>query len=215
MEDRRALPDDLDQVSEKKRRVPEMALGLVLVIGGAFGALMMYRSGTESVTVVASAHKLQRGQLILPSDLVATEMPGSAAQFFVRGQEAQSLVGKTIAVDINAHVPLSMLMVTVNRPLEASEALISAPVDVGNYPSETAPGDRVRVVLAPEITMSATTPPRMFEDVVTVWSIQLPENFSDQAVITLRGPLDLAMAIASAGRIHIVLVGDSDDTSRP
>ena len=215
MEDRRALSDDLDQVSEKKRRVPEMALGLVLVIGGAFGALMMYRSGTESVTVVASSHRLQRGQLISPSDLVATEMPGSAAHFFVRGLDAQSLVGKTLAVDVDAHVPLSSLMVTANRPLQTSEALTSAPVEVGDYPSEIAPGDLVRVVLAPEITMSAATPPLMFEGVVTVWSIRLPEDFSDNAVITLRGPLDLAMAVAGAGRVHIVLVGNSDDTSRP
>lgn len=215
MEDRRALPDDLDQVGGKKKRVPEMALGLVLIIGGAFGALMMYRSGTESVTVVASANKLQRGQLISPSDLMATEIPGSAAHFFVGGLEAQSLVGKTIAVDVDAHVPLSMMMVTVNRPLGVSEALTSVPVEVGNYPSEIAPGDRVRVVLAPEMTMNAATSPRMFEDVVTVWSIQLPENFSDQTVITLRGPLDLAMAVAGAGRVHIVLVGNSDDTSRP
>lgn len=215
MEDRRALSDDLDQVSKRKRRVPEMALGLVLVVGGAFGALMMYRSGTESVTVVASSHRLQRGQLISPSDLVATEVPGSVAHLFVRGLDAQSLVGKTIAVDVDAHVPLSSLMVTANRPLQTSEALTSAPVEVGNYPSEIAPGDLVRVVLAPEITMSAATPPLMFEGVVTVWSIRPPEDFSDSAVITLRGPLDLAMAVAGAGRVHIVLVGNSDDTSRP
>jgi hypothetical protein len=215
MEVRRALPDDLDEVSEKKRRVPEMALGLILVVGGAFGALMMYRSGTESVTVVASAHRLHRGQIISQSDLVAREMPGSAAHFFVSGEEAQSLVGKTVAVNVDGHVPLSTLMVTTNSPLGPSEALTSAPVDVGNYPSEIAPGDLVRVVLAPEITMSAATPPRMFEDVVTVWSIQFPENFSDQAVITLRGPLELAMAVASSGRVHIVLVGNSVDTGRP
>ncbi len=215
MEDRRALSDDFDQAVEKKRSVPEMALGLVLVIGGAFGALMMYRSGTESVTVVASSHKLQRGQIISPSDLVATEMPGGAAHFFVRGSEAQSLVGKTIAVDVDARVPLSTLLVTANRPLGASEALTAVPVEVGNYPSEVAPGDLVRVVLAPEITMSATMPPQMFEDVVTVWSVQLPDDFSDKAVITLRGPLDLAIGVAGAGRIHIALVGNLDETSRP
>jgi hypothetical protein len=215
MEVRRVLPDDLDQVSEKKRRVPEMALGLILVVGGAFGALMMYRSGTESVTVVASAHRLHRGQIISQSDLVATEMPGSVAHFFVSGLEAQSLVGKTVAVNIDGHVPLSTLLVTTNSPLGPSEALTSAPVDIGDYPSEIAPGDLVRVVLAPEITMSAATPPRMFEDVVAVWSIQFPENFSDQTVITLRGPLELAMAVASSGRVHIVLVGNSVDTSRP
>lgn len=215
MEVRRELPDELDQVSKKIRRVPEMALGLVLVVGGAFGALMMYRSGTESVTVVASAHRLHRGQVISPSDLVATEMPGGAARYFVSGLEAQSLVGKTVAVDVDGHVPLSTIMVTTNSPLATSEALTSAPVDVGNFPSEIAPGDLVRVVLAPEITMSASTPPRMFEGVVKVWSIQFPEDYSDQAVITLRGPLELAMAVAGAGRIHIVLVGNSIEMSRP
>ena len=215
MEVRRASPDDLEQIGENKRRIPEMALGLVLVVGGALGALMMYRSGTDSVTVVSSAHKLHRGQVISTSDLVATEMPGGAAHFFVRGVEAKSLVGKTVVVDVGGHVPLSALMVTSNSPLATSEALTSAPVDVGNYPSEIAPGDRVRVVLAPEITMSAATPPRMFEEVVTVWSIQFPEDFSDQAVVTLRGPLELAMAVASAGRVHIVLVGDFVAPSRP
>ena len=215
MEDRHTLSDDRDQVIGKKRSVPEMALGLVLVIGGAFGALMMYRSGTESVTVVSSSHKLQRGQIVSPSDLMATEIPGSAAHYFVRGIEAQSLIGKTIAMDIDAHVPLSTLMVTANRPLEVSEALTSAPVEIGNFPSDIAAGDRVRVVLAPEITMNSQMPPRMFEQIVTVWSLQLPENFSDKAVITLRGPLDLALAVAGAGQVHIVLVGDSDDSSRP
>lgn len=215
MEVRRALPDDLDQVIEKKRRVPEMALGLILVVGGALGALMMYRSGTESVTVVSSAHRLHRGQVISPSDLVATEMPGGAAHFFVSALEAQSLVGKTVAVDVGGHVPMSTLMVTTNSPLASSEALTSAPVDVGNYPSELAPGDLVRVVLAPEITMNASTPPQMFEGVVKVWSIQFPEDFSDQAVVTLRGPLELAMAVAGSARIHIVLVGNSVEMNRP
>ena len=215
MEVRRALPEDLEQAAETRRRIPEMALGLFLVVGGAFGALMMYRSGTESVTVVASAHKLHRGQVISQSDLVATEVPGSASHFFVSGAEAKTLVGKTVAVDIGDHVPLSALMVTSKSPLATTEALTSAPVDIGNYPNEIAPGDRVRVVLAPEITMSASTPPRMFEEVVSVWSIQFPEDFSDQAVVTLRGPLDLAMAVASAGRVHIVLVGNSIESSSP
>ncbi|MEK7295123.1 MAG: hypothetical protein AAB018_01155, partial [Actinomycetota bacterium] len=87
--------------------------------------------------------------------------------------------------------------------------------EIGNFPSDIAAGDRVRVVLAPEITMNSQTSPRMFEQIVTVWSLQLPENFSDKAVITLRGPLDLALAVAGAGQVHIVLVGDSDDSSRP
>ena len=215
MENRRILHDDLDPTDEKKRRVPEMALGLILVIGGAFGGLMMYRSGTESVTVVASAHALRRGHLISPSDLVATEIPGNAAHFFVRGTEAQSLVGKALAIDVDAKMPLSSLMVSANKPLEMTEALTSAAVEIGDFPSEIAPGDLVRVVLAPEISMSSATPPRLFESVVTVWSIGLPENFSDRAVITLRGSLDLAMAVAGAGRVHIVLVGNPGEMERP
>jgi len=112
-------------------------------------------------------------------------------------------------------------MVSANNPLLATEALTSAAVAVGNFPVEIAPGDHVRVILAPEMTMSATTPPRMFETVVTVWSVRLPENFSDYAVITLRGSLDLATAVAGAGKVHIVLVGedaattDANDRSAP
>ena len=218
---RRALPEDFDQVGESKRRIPEMAIGLMLVIGGALGAMLMYRSGTESQTVVASSHSLQRGHVIAPADLIATEVPGDAARFFVAGTYAQSLVGKTLAVDVGSRVPLSSAMVCVSNPLLATEALTSAAVEVGDFPIEIAPGDHVRVVLAPEMSMSAATPPRMFETVVTVWSVRLPENFSDYAVITLRGSLDLATAVAGAGKVHIVLVGedltatDSNDRGSP
>ena len=205
---RRALPEDIDQVGEDKRRIPEMALGLVLVIGGALGAMLMYRNGTESQTVVASSHSLQRGHVIMASDLVAAEVPGDAAKFFVAGVDAQSLVGQTLAIDVGSRVPLASAMLSANTPLLASEALVSSAVAVGDFPIEIAPGDRVRVVLAPEMTMSAATAPRMFESVVTVWSVRLPENFSDHAVITLRGSLDLATAVAGAGRVHIVLVGE-------
>lgn len=205
---RRALPEDFDQVGESKRRIPEMAIGLVLVIGGALGAMLMYRSGTESQTVVASSHSLQRGHVIASGDLIATDVPGDAAKYFVAGTEAQSLVGQTLAVDVGSRVPLSISMVSASNPLLATEALTSAAVAVGNFPIEISPGDHVRVVLAPEMTMNMATPPRMFETVVTVWSVRLPENFSDHAVITLRGSLDLATAVAGAGRIHIVLVGE-------
>lgn len=209
MEDiRRALPQDTDEVGESKRRIPEMALGLVLVIGGALGAMLMYRSSTDTQTVVASSRALQRGHTIMSADLVAAEVPGEAAKFFVAGVDAQSLVGQTLAINVGSRVPLASAMLSANTPLLATEALVSSAVAVGDFPIEIAPGDRVRVVLAPEMMMNATTAPRMFDSVVTVWSVRLPENFSDHAVITLRGSLDLATAVAGAGRVHIVLVGD-------
>jgi hypothetical protein len=44
--------------------------------------------------------------------------------------------------------------------------------------------------------------------VVTVWSIVQPDNSLSAAVITLRGPIDLALAIAGAGKVHVALLSD-------
>ncbi|TSA53860.1 MAG: hypothetical protein D4R44_02755 [Actinobacteria bacterium] len=212
-----SAPDALKKVarSPRKQRVPEMAIGIALVIGGALGSLLLFQSATNTVTVVSSSRSLTRGHVISSSDLVAMELSEQSAKTFVKAADARSLVGKSLAVDIGPSTPIHLAMLRLRDPLASGEALTSTAVAVGDFPPELADGDKVQVVFAPDMSSGGAVPPALYGQVVTVWSIVQPDNSLSAAVITLRGPVDLALAIAGAGKVHIALLGDGSSDVRP
>ena len=210
-------PNTLTQAasSSRKQRVPEMAIGIALVIGGAVGSLLLFQSATNTITVVSAAHVLSRGHVIVSSDLLAMELSEQSGKAFVKAVDAQSLVGKSMAIDIDPSTPIHPSMLQVRDPLSVGEALTSAAVEVGDFPPTLADGDRVQVVFAPDISSGGALPPALYGQVVTVWSIVQPDNSLSAAVITLRGPVDLALAIAGAGKVHVALLGNIAAEVRP
>jgi hypothetical protein len=212
-----APPDVLKKSarSPRKQRVPEMAIGIALVIGGALGSLLLFQSATNTITVVSASHFLSRGHVIESSDLLAMELSEQSGRAFVKATDAQSLVGKSMAIDIDPSTPIHRSMLQIRDPLTVGEALTSAAVDVGDFPPALADGDRVQVVFAPDITSGGALPPALYGQIVTVWSIVQPDNSLSAAVITMRGPVDLALAIAGAGKVHVALLGDVAADVRP
>lgn len=212
-----APPDVLKKSarSPRKQRVPEMAIGIALVIGGALGSLLLFQSATNTITVVSASHFLPRGHVIAPSDLLAMELSEQSGRAFVKAADAQSLVGKSMAIDVDPSTPIHRSMLQIRDPLTVGEALTSAAVDVGDFPPALADGDRVQVVFAPDITSGGALPPALYGQIVTVWSIVQPDNSLSAAVITMRGPVDLALAIAGAGKVHVALLGDVAADVRP
>jgi hypothetical protein len=212
-----APPDVLKKSarSPRKQRVPEMAIGIALVIGGALGSLLLFQSATTTITVVSASHFLPRGHVIAPSDLLAMELSEQSGRAFVKATDAQSLVGKSMAIDIDPSTPIHRSMLQIRDPLTVGEALTSVAVDVGDFPPALADGDRVQVVFAPDITSGGALPPALYGQIVTVWSIVQPDNSLSAAVITMRGPVDLALAIAGAGKVHVALLGDVAADVRP
>ena len=127
-------PDDLDQGNTRKRRIPEMAIGLVLIIGGAVGSLLLYQSASNTVTVVALSRDVSRGHVVTANDLVAVQVPGDAAEMFISGSDAQQIVGKTLTIDGQKNSPIVAAMLSSRSPLTSGEALVAASIEIGNYP---------------------------------------------------------------------------------
>lgn len=209
--------DVLKQTSKSlgKQRLPEMAIGIALVLGGAIGSLLLFQSATNTITVVSTSHSLTRGHVIESSDLIAQELSVQSGAAFVKAADALSLIGKSMAIDVGSSTPIHLAMLQMRDPLTSGEALTSIAVEVGDYPPTLADGDRVQVVFAPDISSGGALPPALYGQIVTVWSIVQPDNSLSAAVITLRGPVDLALAIAGAGKVHIALLGDEPTDIRP
>ena len=213
----RAMQDRVETTqsehSAKRRwRIPELAVGLVLMLGGALGAILLSRSGDSIVIVVGAAHDLQRGDKITPKDLVAVETSQSLAGSFITEAQASALIGQTALVDLRASTPLTVSMFSDQQQLLPNEALTSAAIQQGNYPIDLAVGDQVRIVTVPDIALNQNSLPELFDQVVTIWSLNKSEN-NDSALVTFRSSLDLSMAIAKAGEVHIVRVADFQQQS--
>ena len=213
----RAMQDRVETTqsehSAKRRwRIPELAVGLVLMLGGALGAILLSRSGDSIVIVVGAAHDLQRGDKITPKDLVAVETSQSLAGSFITEAQASALIGQTALVDLRASTPLTVSMFSDQQQLLPNEALTSAAIQQGNYPIDLAVGDQVRIVTVPDIALNQNALPELFDQVVTIWSLNKSEN-NDSALVTFRSSLDLSMAIAKAGEVHIVRVADFQQQS--
>ena len=195
------------KVATRRRwRIPELAIGVVLMCGGALGAILLSRSGDSMVVVVGSARNLERGSLITAQDLIALEVPSSFAASFVSGENAKSLIGQTMLINLNASSPITTAMLSPTIGLLPGEALTSSAVYVGNFPVDLAVGDIVRVVTVPDLAISESTEPSMFADEVTIYSITQVSDNNDVALLTFRSSLDLSMAIARAGEIYLVRI---------
>ena len=196
-----------ERIAKRHWRIPEVAVGLALMLGGALGAILLSRSGDSIVVVVGVARDLHRGEKIDAQDLIAIETPLSLSSSFVVEEQAASLIGQTVLVDLQASTPLTEAMFSNQPQLQPSEALTSAAVQQGNFPIDLAVGDSVRVVTVPDIALSQTAQPEMFDQIVTVWSLTKHED-DDTALVTFRSSLNLSLAIARAGEVHIVRVAN-------
>ena len=201
-----------EHTAKRRWRIPELAVGLVLMLGGALGAILLSRSGDSIVIVVGAAHDLQRGDKITPKDLIAVETSQSLSGSFITEAQASALIGQTALVDLRASTPLTVSMFSDQQQLLPNEALTSAAIQQGNYPIDLAVGDQVRIVTVSDIALSQNALPELFDQVVTIWSLNKSEN-NDSALVTFRSSLDLSMAIAKAGEVHIVRVADFQQQS--
>ena len=118
----RAMQDRVETTqserSDKRQwRIPELAVGLALMLGGALGAILLSRSGDSIVVVAGAANDLQRGQKIAPQDLIAIETPLSLSGSFVTESEASSLIGQTLLIDLHASTPLTTSMFSDQQQL--------------------------------------------------------------------------------------------------
>ena len=199
-------PDDLDEDRRQRRRVPEMAIGLVLVLVGALSSLWLYSSLSKTEAVVQTSRSIRRGEVITESHLQVMMINERDAAKFVRPEAAADLIGKVAAVNLESATPLTEAMVERRPMLLAGEALTSVAMEPGTFPPDLEVGDVVAVALVPDIVVAEARPPRLFEGPVVVWSIEQPEGLFGTAIVTLRSTSELAVEVAGSGEVQIAVV---------
>lgn len=88
------------------------------------------------------------------------------------------------------------------------EGLMAIAVDEGDFPPALRPGDVVRVVLTPGSDGQGGV--REVNQPLTVKSVDATSEVSGKTVVTVLGPADTAIGIASSGPIHLTIVERGD-----
>lgn len=190
---------------QRTRRTPEIALGVCLVLGGAFGAASLAGKGPATTSVVAAARDLSVGEVVTADDLMAMELGANVARHFVSAGDASDLLGMSVTAPTAQGAPISFSTMTRLEPLAPGEVLAPLLVAAGDVPPGLAPGDTVKVAFVPDPSLSTRTAPLQFEDSVSVWGIEAPTELRADYVVTLRTTEKFLLESVTAGRSKVVI----------
>jgi hypothetical protein len=199
---------------KRRRRVPELALGVLLMLVGALAGLILLTSDRDRTPVLALAGDVARGEVIEANDLRTVMVAADSGLAHVPADEADRLVGQAALTDLAGGS-----VVTENQFAQPAEVLapgdgtVGLSLERGQLPSlNLAPGDRVKVVAgrtdqpgAPGVTVAEDA------EVVRVEQFEDASGQGGTWFVSLRASeaeaTGLAQAVAGEARVQLVLLG--------
>lgn len=206
----------------RRTRLPEVVVGVAMMVAFALGAVLWHLSTTERVAALALSRPVHRGTVIGRADLRVVYLPGDGAVAHLDRTRASVVLGRTARADMPAGTLLTAASVDSGESLGAGEGVVGLSLSPGQVPvDELVPGDLVDVVSA----AGPGSPPQAAPDVANVVPDPAPsgivasgaavyavgkEGVQGKRVVSIRLPKDDANRVAMAaerGDVRLVLVG--------
>jgi hypothetical protein len=200
----------------RRRRLPELALGLLLVAGGSLGALLLVVGSRERTPILALSHDISRGDVVSEADLATVYIGSDSSIAHLDAGDEVDVVGRAAVVDM-----ASGTVITPDQfaePVEVVEpgtATVGLSLEAGQLPSlHLAPGDRVAVMVGADVASG-----RDAGEVVHSGQVVAVEEITAQGQVgaqrhwwvALRASDteagDLGEALASGATVQLVLMG--------
>lgn len=136
--------------SVKKSRVPELALGALVLVVSALAALWLFTTSSDRTEVLALANQVERGEVLSLDDLVTVDIASDEALVVLRPEQAADMVGRVALTDLPAGVLAVPSQFAEASPLVAGEGIVGLDLTSGQVPSSRlTPGTTVSVILTP------------------------------------------------------------------
>ena len=81
-----------------RSRVPELALGALVLVVSALASLWLFTTGSERTEVLALANAVERGEPLELADLVTMEIASDDAIVVLRPEQASTMTGRVALV---------------------------------------------------------------------------------------------------------------------
>lgn len=202
----------LEPPARQRGRLPELVIGIIVMLAFALGAVLWHSSTTEREAVLALVGDIERGDTIASTDLRVVYVASDDPIAHVRREESGDIVGRIAMTDLEAGTLVTRSQVADRVAIGAGEGVVGLALDPGQFPAlGLLPGDRVNVVAAETIT------PEDGEDVSSPVLARGGEVFAVEDLggqgrqfVSLRMSEDDANRVAAAaerGPVRLVLVG--------
>ena len=192
-------------LQRKGVRIPEFAIGLLIVCICIIGAFMWQNSDATGTKVLVTSRALQRGHEIQASDLSSITLTSSDDIALLETSTATDIIGMRITTDIVAGTPLTPSQLISVRPLTTTEGLAGITVTKAQAPANLAAGDNVQVI-AVDSQSDGTNLTTSIAAKVQVWEISQPDELSGDRSVTLRVVIASANELVGHDELHLVKV---------
>jgi hypothetical protein len=131
----------------RTRRVPWVALGLILVVAGALVFGTVVQSAGKRTAVVVTARALEPGQVVKASDLAVLDVAVDGKAALVPADRRGELVGKRAASHLPAGSVVGFGHLSAGSGLGPGQVVVGALLGPGGLPvPNLRVGDRVRLL---------------------------------------------------------------------
>ncbi len=193
----------------RQRRLPWIALGLLLVFGAGLAFAAWTQATSRQVAVLVAARDVDAGEVVTAAAVRTEQVAVGPGVTTVESGERQLVVGKVARGPIPAGTLLNPALVAEGDVVPAGQAVVGAVLVPGAYPTASLrPGDHVQLVAA----AATTDPSAVLEPLgdARVWAVtDLDAPGTPGLFISLLVPADRAGAVTNAGaqqRLRLVLV---------
>lgn len=130
-----------------RRRMPEIVLGLLLVL---FGGVLVYIFASQdepSREVLALARDVSKGDVLSAADIAVLEVPADVPVAALSPQSVSQVLGSSAAGDYPSGMLLAAPLLTHSANIPAGMITVGARLDAGQYPIVGfSQGDRVNIL---------------------------------------------------------------------
>ncbi len=191
----------------RRVRLPEVAVGVLVTVLFALGAVLWHLSSVEKVPALVVASEVARGEVIDSGDIRVAYVSSDDALARLDSSQMNRVVGRVALVDLAEGTLLTTSVVAVAAAVNAGDGVVGLSLDPGAYPARgLAPGDRVNVVRTADAA-DLDAEPTVIARGATVFAVD--ELASDRllvSVLATEADAEAVAAAAGAGGLRLVLV---------
>lgn len=207
-------PLRVEPPSGRRARVPELVVGVALMVGFALAAVLWHMSSTEKQAALALAGPVSRGHVLEASDLRVVYLSSDDRIAHLRGSAASTVVGRVVLTDLPAGTLLTEGSVAPRVTIGVNEGVVGLALEPGQVPSAgLLPGDLVNVIAGPAEAAgpAATTVGGQTSVLATRAAVYAVGDLGTQgrrfvSVKLAEGDANRVAAAAERGPVRLVLV---------
>lgn len=204
---------DLDAPPGARRttRLPEIALGVLIVAGFALAAVWWQTSATEKQEVLSARHAIARGQVVVSSDLALARINSADPIASIDASSAAVIVGQVAVAEIPVGAVLHRAQFTNASLVPEGRSVVGLALAPGSAPSLTMRvGDVVDLILTPP-SGSSQAESAAGETIVAGADVVETAPIGGQGNVFLAVEIDYEQAervavAAAQGRVRVAMV---------